>query len=542
MPKPSNTAPGRGSQQAPDYAARRMLASAIVITVLVVGGVVVWRALGGGESSSLTAADGTWNQIALVNRTRGTVITVDTAGAAIAEFTGFSRILDVHAERDRIALVGPNEIYVGSFEPENATVSTTPVDTGPVTPTSSAASAGSTSGPTATSTASTSGADQSPPPGFTAVPYPRGSTVTRLPIANRLVLAIGQPRGGNVLLIDGQSGLVVDIGALADQAAPLLFLDTIQFDPDGNVFAIADAANFQTILVTTLPEPAVEFFPDAPLAVSEDFVVTSQVVGQRADVAFFKHDGTTVRSLSMPIPAGAVLTDRGLILVSEDGAISRVAGDLSTPTGLGSIDQPEGTLVARVDPAGSGARLIVSGDSFQTVIDLDGKMIATATFDVGSIVAEPQPGWICLPLGPSDGLVSLVALDDGSVRADVAGINLLGASADGCTLLGEIHTATSVGTTDTPTTTRASTPTNARSTRTTTSTATDTVVIDATDTVSLGPARAALLSPDGTTVVRTNRTSHVELVRRDGETFTEPVDLTDLTQPTALTVAFFNHR
>ena len=540
-----------------------MLASAIVITVFVVGGVLVWRAFGGGDSNSLAAANSTWNQIALVNRTRGTVTTVDANGAAIAEFAGFGRIQAVHTEGSRVVLVGPNDIYVGSFEPEalspstSTTTSTTPGATGntevlpggaddrigvkpagsgsmpasSVLGTASTATAALTpstgSASTSTVESSTNRAEASPPAGFTTVAYPRGSTVTRLPIANRLVLAVGQPLGGNALLIDGQSGLVVDIGALAAQADPLLFLDTIQFDPKGNLFAIADAANFQTIVVTTLPEPAVEFFPDAPLAVSEALVVTSQVVGQRADVAFFEHDGTTVRSISMSIPAGGVLTDSGLIVVSVDGDISRVAGDLSTPTRLGSIDQPDDSFVARVDPAGSGARLVVSGDSFQTVIDLDGNTIAAATFDIGATVVEPQPGWTCLPLGPHDSIESLVALDDGSVRADVTGFKLVGVSADGCTLLGEADPATSGGTA----TEASSTATRA---------ATDMVMVDAEGTVSLGPSRAGVLSPDGTTVVRTTRTSAVELVRRDDESFSQPVDLTNLTQPAALAVAFLS--
>ena len=334
------------------------------------------------------------------------------------------------------------------------------------------------------------------------------------------MLAVGQPLGGNALLVDGQSGLVVDFGALAAQADPLLFLDTIQFDPNGNLFAIADAANFQTIVVNTLPEPTVEFFPDAPLAVSDAYVVTSQVVGQRADVAFFNHDGTNVRSISMPIPAGGVLTDRGLIVVSVDGDISRVAGDLSTPTRLGSIDQPDDSSVARVDPAGSGARLVISGATFQTVIDRDGNTIASATFNIGATVAEPQPGWNCLPLGPSDNIESLVALDDGSVRAEFPGLELVGVSADGCTLLGAVVTNTAIDTAN--------------------GTATDTALVNASGAISLGPTRGATLSPDGTTVVRVTRTSDVELVRLENEALTDPVDLTELTQPAALAVTYLD--
>ncbi len=106
-----------------------MLASAIVITVLVVGAVVVWRAFGGGDSAGLTGADGTWNQIALINRTRGIVTTIDADGGVIGEFSGFSRILEAHVEHDRVALVGPNHIYVGSFDPEAAAAATTATNT-----------------------------------------------------------------------------------------------------------------------------------------------------------------------------------------------------------------------------------------------------------------------------------------------------------------------------------------------------------------------------------------------------------------------------
>ncbi|HUF98529.1 MAG TPA: hypothetical protein VMM60_10410 [Ilumatobacter sp.] len=493
MPQlPSSARTRAQPAQAPDFWARRMLASAAVITVIAVSVVVVWRLLGGDDQTTAAGADGSWNEIALVNRTRGDVTTLNTNGERIAEFTGFTRVLDVHAEGDRIALVGPSEIFIGSLSTQS-----------PV-PTTQGSAGDSTS--TTTSGTRLSG---SLPSGFTSVPYVRGTDVTRLPIAGRLVLAIGDPlRGGNALIVDGESGLVIDVGALAGQANPVLFIDTIQFDPNGNWFALADAANFQTIVVHAIDEPTIEYFPDVPVAVSDELVVTSQVVGQRADVAFFNHGGTLLGSVSMAIPAGGVLTDDGLVVVSVDGDVSRVGGNLTKVAGLGTIDLPSGGVVQRVDPTARGTRLVVAGDTFQTVIDLTGAELVRATFDPTDSIAEPQPGWSCLPLGPTDSLETVVSLDDGTELANGLRLEVTDIAADGCTVMGTVGR--------------------------------DTTVISSTGTSRFGSTRSGSLSPDGATVLLVTSTAQIQLITIDGDQLSAPIDLTELSQPNTLDVAFLN--
>lgn len=478
-----------------------MLASAAAITIVLVSVVLVWRVLGGDDETTLAGADGSWNEIALVNRTRGDVTTIDSTGAQIAAFAGFTRIVDVHTEGDRIALVGANEIFLGSLSTD--TPATTASTTGSTTQVSGAVSTSTTGTGSGTRSSGTL------PAGFTSVAYARGTDVTRLPIAGRLVLAVGDPvGGGNAIIVDGQSGAVIDVGDLAGQTSPLLFVDTIQFDPNGDWFAIADAANFQTIVVHAVDEPTVEFFPDAPIAVSDRLVVTSQVVGQRADVAFFNHGGTLLGSVSMDIPAGGVLTDDGLVVVSVDGDVSRVGGNLTNVAGLGTIDLPSGGAVQRVDPTARGTRLVVAGDTFQTVIDLTGAEVVSATFDPTDTITDPQPGWNCLPLGPTDSLDAVVSLDDGTELANGRRMEVTDIAADGCTVLGTVGR--------------------------------ETTVISSTATTRFGQTRSASLSPDGATVVRVTSTAQIELITIEGGDLSEPIDLTDLSQPNTLQVAYLN--
>lgn len=507
-----------------------MLVSAGLITVVVVGAVVAWRALGGDDASTAAGPDGAWNEIALVNRTRGDVTTVNPNGDRIAEFAGFSRILDVHTAADAIALVGPNEVFLGNlsadapaFTPTTAasvdypttaaTLNSVDARAETVAATSSDSSEASTGSTATTSTGTIATvAARIPlqiPKGFISVPYPRGMTVSRLPIAERLVLAIGNPtQGGNVLIVDGQTGMVIDVGGLSGQRKPLLFVDTIRFDPKGKWFAIADAANFQTIVVDTLPEPTVEFFPDVPIAVSEKLVVTSQVVGQRADVAFFDHAGTMLTRVSMDIPAGGELTDRGLIVVATNGTVSRVAGNLTAVDRLGSVDMPLDGIVQRVDPTASGTRLVVSGDTFQTVIDLTGATIVSSSFDSTDSIAEPQPEWICIPLGPIGSLTSFNSLQDGAVLSDVTDLVVAQVSADGCTLLGVIER--------------------------------ETTIVAATATTPIGRTRSAALSPDGSALVRVTSEALIELLGIEDGELSDPIDLTNLSGPNTLDVAFLN--
>ncbi len=213
------------SRQAPNYAARRMLVSTIAVALVLAAGVVVWRSLQDGSATADTEA-GEWNEIVFVDRTNGAAVSVDRDGNAGGTATATARTTDAHVEGARLALVGSAQIALTDLGGESPQI----------------------------------------------VPIESGSTVTRLPIAGSLWLAVSDPNGGNFVLVDGLTGTTYDFGALADPIETRFFIDplrTLRFDLAGTVFAAADSVNFQTVVVDTSAEtPEALFFQDQPLAIS----------------------------------------------------------------------------------------------------------------------------------------------------------------------------------------------------------------------------------------------------------------------------------
>lgn len=425
-----------------------MLVTTIAITAVVAGGLAVWQAVTSG-SDTPSAAASSWGRIALIDRPTGAVVTVDAEGAVVDEFDPVGRVMGVHSLRSRLALVGTNQITI--------------LDTGRP--------------------------DDDP----IVVPIDRGSTVSPVRTTDTQHLVVGRPSGGNILIIDIADGSVIDVGQAASQSDPLLFAETVRWAADGSAFAVADAANFQTIVV----QPGVttaSFLSDQPVAVGTQLVATSQTVGLQADVSLVDLERHNRALVPSEIPAGGVMVDDRLIMVSVDGGVFQVANGDQQAEPLGQITMPDGDQVRWVSPTFDGRRLVVAGDALEALVDLDGKTIFTTSFTDSVPFDPPDRAWSCMPIGGGDTYHSVISLESGEQMIDLTGLTVTGTSSDGCTVIGERTGVYEVLTADGP--------------------------------VRLGRVRAATLGPDGRSVVWTTTSGRTELLMIDGDLeLADPIDL-----------------
>jgi hypothetical protein len=443
---------------APNYAARRMLLSTIGITAVVALALGGWQ-LTHSDGAEVASADADFDEIVLIDRATGAITTVDEKGQLVRTEIGLGRVTATYSQGNRLALVGSQQIVLTSVD------GTQPI----------------------------------------VIPIGREATVTRLAIEGALQLVVGDASGGDVTILDGLTGAVLDVGALAGQAAPKLYADTVRHDSSGTRFAVADAAFFQTILVEA-GSIAATYYPDIPVAVGASIVATSQVVGQRTEIGLFDATGKSLTAVPTAIPAGGLFVDDELLLVSTQGAVFRFGPDDEQADEIGAVEVPGGGTIRWVQPTLGGERLVVFGDTFEAVIELDGSTVFTTDFTAPVEVAKPDPGWRCLVVGGAG--QSLISLESGKVEADLAGLTVTGVSADGCTVIGERAGITEV--------------------------------IGVDGSVRLGQVRNAVLAPDGRTVVQQTNAAKTELLRiNDDLELEDPIDLTSSPTSTLL-VAFLD--
>lgn len=448
--------PGGG----PNYAARRMLVSTVLITAIVAGVVFGWRSFTGSAGDG-GGAPADWDGIALVDRASGEVTVLDHDGVEQHRLVGTGGVTDVHVHGDRLALVGTTAI----------TVTGTTADAVP-----------------------------------TIVPIERGSVVVPVETPETLHLLVGDPAGGNLLVVDVDDGSVLDVAALAAPTVPKLFVETVQVSADGSTFAVADAAAFQTIVVGDTIDGAV-FLADQPVAVGEELVATSQVVNLQADVALVDLERRTEAIVPTELPRGGVMVDDELTMVSAAGGVFHVTKGDREAERVGTVAVPAGGSVLGAHPTLLGERLVVAGTTFQAVVDLDGTTRFTTTFTEPVDVDTPRPGWRCLPVGGGDSYHSIVDLRSGEQLADLTGLSVVAAADDGCTVIAERDGVSEL--------------------------------IDETAVVPLGRLRDAALSPDGRTVVWTTVTGRTELVTVDTEHHLgDPLELPGA--PTSVAVVFLH--
>lgn len=444
-----------------NFAARRMLVSTIAITVAFAIGIVAWQTFhDDGQSAHGAGAD--WTRLALVDRTTGVVTYRDAEGVVIGSTDPVGRVDEVYTHDARLALIGPTEIVLQS-------------------------------------------GIEDPP---TIVEIERNATVTPFETADSFHLVVGRATGGDVVIVDALTGDAVDVGNLTGQPDPLMFVGTIRQSADGSAFAIADAAAFRTVVVRA-DDVVPHYFGDQPLAVGPDRVVTSQLIDREADVTISDLDRAPQGLGTVGIPAGAVLRGHDAIVVTTDGTVYRIANGKQAAQRLGSLDVPGGGTVRWVRPSMAGERLVIGGDVFQAVIQLDGTTVFTTTFDAPVDLPTPASDWTCLPTGADGVDRSIVSLDTGDILASMPGQTVAATAADGCAVISERSGVFELVTTE--------------------------------GTVRLGRLRSVALAPDGRSIVWTTPTGRTELVRVDGDlALSDPIELVGA--PRNLAVVFLLDR
>ena len=432
-----------------------MLVTTVAIMAIVAFAVIGWAAVRG-DDESLGGGDGGWDRIVLVDRSSGALTFVDGDGEVVDSVVGRGRVSEIHQIGSRFALVGPTQIVLEGDPDGDSEATTLPID--------------------------------------------RTDTVTPIRTSGTLHLVIGDANGGNVIIVDVASGEVLDVGLLARSAEPqifanpLLFAETVRWSADAQRFAVADASSFQTIVVRQGSEE-VAFFGSQPVALSNERIATGQTIGGQADVELLDDDRNSKARVPTPIPAGGVMVGDDLLMISIDGGVHLVESGQAEARELGQVAVPSGATVAAVHPVFDGERLLVSGSVFEAVIDLEGRTLFTTTFATPVEVASPAPDGTCLAIGGGTSFHSIVDLETGDQLADLSGVEVIGASRDGCTVLGERAGITEV--------------------------------ISADGTVSLGRVRSAALGPDGRAVVRTPTSGPPEILPIDDLRLGDPVLLTD---------------
>lgn len=436
-----------------------MLISTIGITALVAVAVFAWTTFRGDGEDGGGSGDVSWDRIALVDRTTGAITLFDRDGEPVAERAGTVRLRDLYVHEDRIALVGTDEIVI-----------TNPLREDPAV----------------------------------VVQIPAGSVVSPIETVTTMHLLVGDPAGGNLLIVDLADGEVIDVGAAAAPALPKLFVDTVLASADGTAFAVADAANFQTIVVREGVEGA-SFLADQPVAVGDELIATSQVVNLQADVSLVTLERRTEAIVPTELPRGGIMVGDDLVMVSVDGGVFRIEPGDDEAERIADVAVPLGSTVTWALPSLGRDRIVIGGTGFEAVVDLDGEVTFQTTFATPVEPIRPRPGWRCLPVGADDTGHSIIDLESGEQRADLTGYAVVDVAADGCTVIGE----------------------RARSFD----------LLSGDDSARLGVARSVALAPDGRAVVRTTTTGRTELVTvSDDLELAEPIELVGA--PTNLSVAF----
>ena len=273
----------------------------------------------------------------------------------------------------------------------------------------------------------------------TVVEIPRDHRVRSLPTTNDLSVVIGDDSGGNLVIVTDVAELrpvIMNLGLYTDEPNPRYFPTDVRHDPEGTLFAIADTVNFQTVLVSPASTTPV-YLPDLALAVHPQLIVTSQTVGDRAELGLFDPNGDRIRTISTPAVRGGAITADGerFVFVTREGRIMRVSRTSNDLEDLGGLELPDGELINTVATVGSGSRLWVRSDHTAFVVDLSGG-IRGRWSAVDPITEEPLSMLSRCAVVHADGVSRLVSLLNGRELNEVTGITGMSRSDDGCLVTG----------------------------------------------------------------------------------------------------------
>lgn len=377
----------RGRSDAPNYLLRRAIVVAGGVAIVIIIAVIVARmitSLGNGDRTGAASTD--WNRIVTVDPRSGRLLLYDTDGEQTARID--PELSAVAAS----AVVGPTALITSDRE-----VAVVDLDAATFATFDIAGSVATT---------------------------PTGSTNTMIAAVN------GTARG---VLVHGPSGDVIDTADVGDIAGAKYEFATAHTDTSGRHVLVTDTGNFQSVLFSfDRDEPS--YFPGLALAVSDEFVVTTQNVGNSATVSVFDHDGALVSSGQMPSVRAAIIGDNTVRLITVNADVMSMRTNSNDVDRGGALDI--GTvLVGTVVPTGD--RIVVSGTAGTAIVADDGKVVATIADHTPPLDSDALRGATCIDLTANDvpEQIVLVELGNGTVHDDIGGVGeVIQRAADGCTV------------------------------------------------------------------------------------------------------------
>ena len=221
------------------------------------------------------------------------------------------------------------------------------------------------------------------------------------------------------------------LSSITGEPTPRYPVADVRADASGTMLAVPDATNFQTVVVN-LSADTITYFPDLPLALRGDLVVTAQRVGDRMELGMFAASGERLRTVPTEVIVGGTIPPSAsrFVFITRGGEIWSARPAQSDAERIGAISGP--SMVTSVQAALDGRRLVAGSEGVVAVVDVDGESVlrreSPGILDEGTDVASRC---MTLRLGTA---IELIDLDNGALITSVSDVDVTARSHDGCLL------------------------------------------------------------------------------------------------------------
>jgi hypothetical protein len=265
------------------------------------------------------------------------------------------------------------------------------------------------------------------------VPVPSGATLRSVRAPGAGAVLIGGTGDDLTIasLSAGGSSTARTLSSMTGEPTPRYPVTEVRLDPLGDRLAVPDATNFQTVVVDLAAE-TLTYFPDLPLALRGDLVVTAQRVGDRMELGLFAASGERLRTVPTEVIVGGTIPPSAsrFVFVNASGDIWSARPAQGEAERIGAVSAQTAITSARA--ALDGRRLVVSSAETVTVIDTDGNTVlrreSPGIIEEGAAISSRC---VTLRLGTT---IELVDLDEGGLIASTSDVDVTARSHDGCLL------------------------------------------------------------------------------------------------------------
>ena len=273
---------------------------------------------------------------------------------------------------------------------------------------------------------------------------PFGDDPPTVPLPPSAALRAIQAPGAGTVLIGGTgddltitslsptaSNTARTLSSITGEPTPRYPVADVRADASGTMLAVPDATNFQTVVVN-LSADTITYFPDLPLALRGDLVVTAQRVGDRMELGLFAASGERLRTVPTEVILGGTIPPSAsrFVFITRGGEIWSARPAQSDAERIGAVSGP--SMVTSVRAALDGRRLVVGSEGVVAVVDIDGESVlrreSPGILDEGTDVASRC---MTLRLGTT---IELIDLDNGALITSVSDVDVTARSHDGCLL------------------------------------------------------------------------------------------------------------